>query len=128
MMVVAGLGRITDQQEVKLPVTFVYEDIVAREKPVYWGVSDDRTAGALSRHREVITETLGVPVRGATIPDSELYVSVPVDVVQGVENVDRGVEIVFVLTTGFAQQGGIFVVPKAGITDFDEELATTVLA
>ena len=126
MQMGVGFGTLSRQGQLRLPVTFVYNEIVARDLPIYWAVAADGAAAGLSCHPEVISDTLDAAVSGVTIPDRDLCVAVPAGVIDEVPHLARGTEVVFVLTDDLAREGGILVVPRAGLDAFDADLARAV--
>ena len=114
-----GSETITHQGQLTLPVTFAYNGIVARNQPVYWGVTDDETSAALSRSRDVITNGLGLSVCGVTVPDADLTVAVPTAVFDAVPALNPGEDVAFVLTTRLARVGGVLVTANTVTEDAD---------
>ena len=48
-----GFGTLSRRGQLGLPATCVYEELVARDRPVYWAVTGDGAAAALSCHPDV---------------------------------------------------------------------------
>ena len=112
MQMGVGSETITHQGQLTLPVTFTYNGIVARNQPVYWGVTDDESGAALSRSRDVIANGLGLSVCGVTVPDADLTVAVPTAVFDAIPALNPGEDVAFVLTTRLARAGGVLVTAK----------------